>query len=58
MATDLDGTLLRSDRTVSGRTRAAPAAALRAGLPVVAAVRAGLVGHERRELSELEELLA
>lgn len=48
MATDLDGTLLRSDRTVSGR----------AGLPVVAAVRAGLVGHERRELSALEELLA
>lgn len=37
VATDLDGTLLRSDGTVSDRTRAALAAAHAAGLPVVAA---------------------
>ncbi|GGJ75689.1 HAD family hydrolase [Deinococcus aquiradiocola] len=35
IATDLDGTLLRSDRTVSARTRAALDAARRAGLHVV-----------------------
>ncbi len=37
MATDLDGTLLRSDGTVSARTREVLAAAAAAGLPVVAA---------------------
>jgi Cof subfamily protein (haloacid dehalogenase superfamily) len=37
VATDLDGTLLRSDGTVSDRTRAVLAAARAAGLPVVAA---------------------
>ena len=36
VATDLDGTLLRSDGTVSARTRAALAACAAAGLPVVA----------------------
>ncbi|MFJ8533811.1 HAD family hydrolase [Streptomyces sp. NPDC093591] len=35
VATDLDGTLLRSDGTLSQRTRAALAAAERAGIPVV-----------------------
>jgi Cof subfamily protein (haloacid dehalogenase superfamily) len=35
VATDLDGTLLRSDGTVSERSRAALAAAAAAGLPVV-----------------------
>jgi Cof subfamily protein (haloacid dehalogenase superfamily) len=35
VATDLDGTLLRSDGTVSARTRAALGAAANAGLPVV-----------------------
>ncbi len=34
-ATDLDGTLLRSDGTLSGRTRAALAAAEQAGIRVV-----------------------
>ncbi len=37
IATDLDGTLLRSDQTVSGRTRAAIAAAEESGLLVVIA---------------------
>jgi hydroxymethylpyrimidine pyrophosphatase-like HAD family hydrolase len=35
IATDLDGTLLRSDGTISARTRAALAAAEHAGLAVV-----------------------
>jgi HAD superfamily hydrolase (TIGR01484 family) len=35
IATDIDGTLLRSDRTVSDRTRAAVAAVEQAGLPFV-----------------------
>lgn len=35
VATDLDGTLLRSDGTLSQRTRAALSAAERAGIPVV-----------------------
>lgn len=35
IASDIDGTLLRSDHTVSDRTRAAVAAAQDAGVPVV-----------------------
>lgn len=37
VVTDLDGTLLRSDRTVSDRTRAVVAAAEESGIPVVPA---------------------
>ncbi|MFE3545309.1 HAD family hydrolase [Nocardia sp. NPDC059177] len=48
-ATDLDGTLLRSDRTVSARTAAAMASAQRAGIEVVwATARAR---HSVRELA-------
>jgi len=50
VASDLDGTLLRPDETVSGRTRAALAAARRAGITVVL-----VSGRQPRSLGPIAE---
>lgn len=52
VATDLDGTLLGADRTVSPRTRAALAAVTAAGVPVVA-----VTGRAPRSLQPLEGVM-
>jgi hydroxymethylpyrimidine pyrophosphatase-like HAD family hydrolase len=54
VATDLDGTLLRPDRTVSARTRAALRAVRALGIPVVLVTGRPVrwLGHVYRELGE------
>ncbi len=52
IATDLDGTLLRSDGTLSSRTRAALAAVERAGIPVVL-----VTGRPSRVVDALLEII-